>query len=118
MLKACTACGAAEYCNKDCQVKHWKAGHKKECKRIRREREEQRKKARQDAEKFSLEDFRKYCEASYPDSPLELQEALFELIVEAWKIRKRDSVLLVSEDYRQLSSYSFCAGRSGHGAWV
>jgi tetratricopeptide (TPR) repeat protein len=29
--KRCSACKAAVYCSKDCQVKAWKSGHKKEC---------------------------------------------------------------------------------------
>ena len=27
----CVECKAAYYCNRDCQVAHWKAGHKKDC---------------------------------------------------------------------------------------
>ena len=39
----CVECRAAYYCNRDCQVAHWKAGHKKDCvrklkKRLRAER--------------------------------------------------------------------------------
>ena len=35
-LKKCTACKCVWYCDKKCQNKHWR-GHKKECKRIRKE---------------------------------------------------------------------------------
>jgi hypothetical protein len=31
-LKACSSCKAFHYCSKKCQVKHWKAGHKVDCK--------------------------------------------------------------------------------------
>ena len=33
----CVECKAAYYCSRDCQVTHWKAGHKKDCvKRLKR----------------------------------------------------------------------------------
>ncbi|KXZ44350.1 hypothetical protein GPECTOR_69g443 [Gonium pectorale] len=32
-LKACAGCGAVGYCCRDCQVAHWRAGHKKACAR-------------------------------------------------------------------------------------
>jgi hypothetical protein len=31
-MKKCSGCGKVYYCGKDCQLGHWKAGHKKECK--------------------------------------------------------------------------------------
>jgi hypothetical protein len=31
-LKQCARCKAFSYCSKECQVKHWKAGHKADCK--------------------------------------------------------------------------------------
>jgi TPR repeat protein len=31
---ACSACKAASYCSKKCQVQHWKAGHKIDCKSV------------------------------------------------------------------------------------
>ena len=31
-LKSCSGCGTVVYCGRDCQVAHWKAGHKKSCK--------------------------------------------------------------------------------------
>jgi hypothetical protein len=31
-FKACARCGAFHYCSKKCQVEHWKAGHKVDCK--------------------------------------------------------------------------------------
>ena len=31
-LRACAECKAFSYCSKECQVKHWKAGHKVDCK--------------------------------------------------------------------------------------
>ena len=30
----CSRCGAVSYCGQRCQLKHWKAGHKDECKKI------------------------------------------------------------------------------------
>ena len=32
VLKTCALCKAFSYCSKECQVKHWKAGHKVDCK--------------------------------------------------------------------------------------
>ncbi|KAL4421508.1 hypothetical protein ABPG75_010799 [Micractinium tetrahymenae] len=34
VLRACSGCRVARYCSKDCQTKHWKAGHRAECKRL------------------------------------------------------------------------------------
>ena len=31
-LKICSRCKAFSYCSKECQVNHWKAGHKRDCK--------------------------------------------------------------------------------------
>jgi hypothetical protein len=31
-VRACSGCKKTSYCGKTCQVKHWKAGHKQECK--------------------------------------------------------------------------------------
>ena len=31
-LKSCSGCGSVASCGRDCQVAHWKAGHKKSCK--------------------------------------------------------------------------------------
>ena len=31
-LKSCSRCGIVLYCGRDCQLSHWKAGHKKSCK--------------------------------------------------------------------------------------
>ena len=33
-LTKCTACRKVYYCGKVCQKKHWKAGHKFECKSL------------------------------------------------------------------------------------
>ena len=30
-LLKCNRCGTAFYCDKDCQIAHWKAGHKQQC---------------------------------------------------------------------------------------
>ncbi|KZT34739.1 hypothetical protein SISSUDRAFT_247906 [Sistotremastrum suecicum HHB10207 ss-3] len=30
-LKKCANCGEAKYCNKECQSRHWKLSHKREC---------------------------------------------------------------------------------------
>jgi len=38
-LKTCTRCHTARYCNRDCQMNHWKAGHKRECKQLHKEHE-------------------------------------------------------------------------------
>jgi len=32
--KTCSACKAVVYCSKECQIKHWRAGHKTECKKV------------------------------------------------------------------------------------
>eukprot|EP00457_Paulinella_chromatophora_P006912 gb/GEZN01006932.1/.p1 GENE.gb/GEZN01006932.1/~~gb/GEZN01006932.1/.p1 ORF type:complete len:345 (-),score=35.95 gb/GEZN01006932.1/:567-1520(-) len=34
-LSRCSACKLLPYCGKECQRKHWKAGHKRSCERIR-----------------------------------------------------------------------------------
>lgn len=31
-LRVCSACHTARYCSKECQLSHWKRGHKEECK--------------------------------------------------------------------------------------
>ena len=31
-LKSCSRCGIVLYCGRDCQLAHWKAGHKRSCK--------------------------------------------------------------------------------------
>ncbi|KZV66327.1 hypothetical protein PENSPDRAFT_689115 [Peniophora sp. CONT] len=33
----CKGCGEARYCGRECQIKDWKAGHKRVCKRIKDE---------------------------------------------------------------------------------
>ena len=33
-LKACSNCTIKFYCGKECQVSHWKSGHKMECRII------------------------------------------------------------------------------------
>jgi MYND finger len=33
-LKRCVNCKSIAYCDRDCQVKHWKMGHKSDCKSI------------------------------------------------------------------------------------
>ena len=30
-FQKCAKCQPVRYCGRDCQLKHWKAGHKKEC---------------------------------------------------------------------------------------
>ncbi|KAL4421507.1 hypothetical protein ABPG75_010798 [Micractinium tetrahymenae] len=37
-LLRCSICRKTAYCSKDCQTKHWKAGHRTECKRLAAER--------------------------------------------------------------------------------
>jgi TPR repeat protein len=35
-LNICTRCRTVRYCNRDCQIKHWKeGGHKRECRRLK-----------------------------------------------------------------------------------
>jgi TPR repeat protein len=38
-LNACSQCHTTNYCNRDCQMNHWRAGHKRECKRLQKEHE-------------------------------------------------------------------------------
>ena len=39
-LKKCSRCHAVQYCNTECQKKHWKiGGHKKECKRLKQQQQ-------------------------------------------------------------------------------
>lgn len=33
-FKKCSRCKQACYCSKECQLQHWKNGHKKECKAV------------------------------------------------------------------------------------
>jgi hypothetical protein len=33
-IQHCSRCGKENYCNRDCQKKHWKNGHKKDCKSL------------------------------------------------------------------------------------
>ena len=41
-FKVCQKCEYVKYCSRACQVEHWKAGHKKECPDLKRERAEDR----------------------------------------------------------------------------
>ena len=34
-FKLCSQCHTTQYCNRDCQMSHWKEGHKRECKRLK-----------------------------------------------------------------------------------
>ncbi len=36
-LKTCGGCKMVYYCSMECQTKHWKSCHKKECKKLRRQ---------------------------------------------------------------------------------
>ena len=38
-LNACSQCHTTHYCNRDCQMTHWKAGHKRACKQLQKEHE-------------------------------------------------------------------------------
>jgi len=38
-LKNCKQCHLVQYCNRECQMKHWKEGHKRDCKRLQKEHE-------------------------------------------------------------------------------
>ena len=38
-LHACSQCHTTHYCNRDCQMTHWKAGHKRVCKQLQQEHE-------------------------------------------------------------------------------
>ena len=33
-LSGCSGCHVAKYCGRECQVAHWKAGHKTDCKEL------------------------------------------------------------------------------------
>jgi TPR repeat protein len=41
-LHACSQCHTTQYCNRDCQMTHWKGGHKRECTRLQKEHQEKR----------------------------------------------------------------------------
>jgi len=41
-LNACSQCHTTHYCNRDCQMTHWKEGHKRECKRLQKEHEKKK----------------------------------------------------------------------------
>jgi TPR repeat protein len=36
-LNICTGCRTVHYCNRECQMTHWREGHKRVCKRLQRE---------------------------------------------------------------------------------
>ena len=38
-LNACSQCHTTHYCNRECQMNHWRAGHKRDCKRLQKEHE-------------------------------------------------------------------------------
>jgi len=38
-FKLCSQCHTTRYCNRECQMNHWRAGHKRECKRLQKEHE-------------------------------------------------------------------------------
>jgi len=40
-LKNCQQCHTTHYCNRDCQMKHWNEGHKRQCKQLRKENEKE-----------------------------------------------------------------------------
>ncbi len=43
-LNACSQCHTTHYCNRECQMKHWKeGGHKRECKRLKAAAEAEKK---------------------------------------------------------------------------
>ena len=37
-MKVCANCHQTQYCCKECQLEHWKAGHKHECKKLTAQR--------------------------------------------------------------------------------
>ncbi len=39
-LSKCSRCNVAKYCGRDCQLAHWKAGHKAECKALAAEQKD------------------------------------------------------------------------------
>lgn len=51
MLKPCTGCWYVAYCSKECQLAHWKSGHKRECSEL-----SEMKKHSQGAEVFTFGD--------------------------------------------------------------
>jgi TPR repeat protein len=36
-LNICSGCRTVHYCNRECQMTHWREGHKRECKRLQKE---------------------------------------------------------------------------------
>jgi TPR repeat protein len=44
-LNACSQCHTTHYCNRDCQMTHWKAGHKRACKRLQKEHQKKMEEA-------------------------------------------------------------------------
>jgi len=44
-LNACSQCHTVHYCNRDCQMTHWKAGHKRACKRLQKEHQKKMEEA-------------------------------------------------------------------------
>ena len=42
-FRTCSRCDVTRYCSKDCQKKHWKEGHKKECVAKEEKKKEQEK---------------------------------------------------------------------------
>ena len=43
-LRKCSGCHAVQYCNTECQKKHWKiGGHKKECKKLKQQQQQNTK---------------------------------------------------------------------------
>ena len=57
-LLKCAGCGTVAYCDRRCQKKAWKGGHRELCKRIQRERaeeEEEKRRKKEEAAETAVE---------------------------------------------------------------
>jgi hypothetical protein len=94
VLSLCKDCRSTEYCNRDCQKKHWKS-HKSEHFRIIGLMEERRKEAASEAADFPADNFKRYVHASYDDCP-EIRAVVID-ICKAWVERKLDGVFVFAK---------------------
>jgi hypothetical protein len=50
-LKNCTRCRTTQYCNRECQMTHWKAGHKRKCNQLQKQHQKRLAAASESEEK-------------------------------------------------------------------